>query len=624
MGRFSFRATLLALAACCTAALAQRQLPGNSSLQGAYYLRYLGAIGYPCECAIGYIGTITFDGQGNFAVSGQGNYNNGSNNPLPTTATGQYQVYSSGMFEMANPFTEGIGANLYGGLGIGALVASSTDSGNPNNDVPGFLDLFVAIPASTASSNATLSGPYQVADMEFGGGSVGATINTLFSMTSNGAGSFGTVAIMGTSQALNSVPTSQASTGVTYSVAANGTGTLTLPAPNGVTAANTLLSGSKTIHVSADGSFFLGGSPSGYDMILGVKALPANTAPTLQGLYFTATVENLQDGSAEAGLYGADGSADELGDPAADELAHYRINVDNYGTYDQTYADTFALTPGGLASYPDQQFAAGAGGNIVIGSGNGTNYELSINVKLPPLSGSGVFLNPSGVVNAASSAPFTAQVAPGEVLTLYGTGLAAGTATASALPFPILLDGVGVTVNGTAAPIYYVSPTQISIIVPYSSPTDGSLVAVQVNNNGTTSNFAQLYSGYTSPGVFTVPAGGIGNGAILHANYALVSDSSPAAIGETVQIYLTGLGTVTPPVTAGSAAPTSTLSVVDNSVAVYIDGVQATVGYQGLAPGLAGLYQLNVTIPTGVSSGPVTLEISTVDADNIQATIPIQ
>jgi uncharacterized protein (TIGR03437 family) len=174
------------------------------------------------------------------------------------------------------------------------------------------------------------------------------------------------------------------------------------------------------------------------------------------------------------------------------------------------------------------------------------------------------------------------------------------------------------------APVYYVSATQISAVVPYNLPNGTSAVNIQVNNNGTLSNTVQAYVGTTSPGVFTVPPGGLGHGAILHANFALVSATSPAKVGETVQIFLTGLGPVTPAVTAGSPAPSSgTLAQVVNVPDVYIDGLLGTVTFAGLAPGLGGLYQLNVTIPSGVSTGDVTLEISSVDADNVQATIPI-
>jgi uncharacterized protein (TIGR03437 family) len=88
---------------------------------------------------------------------------------------------------------------------------------------------------------------------------------------------------------------------------------------------------------------------------------------------------------------------------------------------------------------------------------------------------------------------------------------------------------------------------------------------------------------------------------------------------------------VTPAVTAGAAAPTNPLSQVPlNDIAVNIDNQPATVQYAGLAPGLAGLYQLNVTIPSGVSTGNVDVEIlagsPTTDyfsADYYIATIPI-
>jgi uncharacterized protein (TIGR03437 family) len=218
------------------------------------------------------------------------------------------------------------------------------------------------------------------------------------------------------------------------------------------------------------------------------------------------------------------------------------------------------------------------------------------------------------------------------VITLYGSGLApAGTVASSSAPFPNSLAGVSVTVNGTAAPVYSVTPTQINAVVPYSlDPNATSLATIQVSNNNTLSNSVPTYLGFTSPGIFTVPVGGLGNGAILHADYTLVSTASPAKVGETVQIYLTGLGAVSPAVNAGAAAPSTTLSKTLYQTAAYIDGLQATVAFSGLAPGLGGLYQMNVTIPTGVTPGSsVYLEIDGADpsgnlnALTLQATIPI-
>ena len=126
------------------------------------------------------------------------------------------------------------------------------------------------------------------------------------------------------------------------------------------------------------------------------------------------------------------------------------------------------------------------------------------------------------------------------------------------IPFPTTLGNVQVTVNGVAAPIYYVSPTQVSVIVPYG--VTGTIAQFQVNNNRTLSNNVTMAIGATAPGVFTVPPGGLGYGAILHADYSLVTPQNPAQIGETVQVYLTGLGAVSPTISDGAAGPSGTLS----------------------------------------------------------------
>ena len=93
-------------------------------------------------------------------------------------------------------------------------------------------------------------------------------------------------------------------------------------------------------------------------------------------------------------------------------------------------------------------------------------YALDFGAQMPALSGTGVFLNPHGVLNAASSAPAGNPISPGEFLTLYGTGLAAGSATAKP-PYPNSLNGVTVLINNKAAPLYYVSPTQINCLAPF-------------------------------------------------------------------------------------------------------------------------------------------------------------
>jgi uncharacterized protein (TIGR03437 family) len=417
-------------------------------------------------------------------------------------------------------------------------------------------------------------------------------------------------------------------------VTANGSGTLVLPLPSGTTAANALVSGTKTLYVSQDGSLFISGNPAGYDMQIGVKS---GGSTSLDGLYWSAFLDNYQ-GSTDPNQNGLDsgpGSSVELAANNNLEIAHERINIDGFFSYEATYSDNFPFDSNGLEQNQGSTYAVGGNGQMAIGVGVGSDYFLSFYVKAPAMkapSGTTVFLNPQGVVNAANSVPITHQVSPGEVITLVGTGIGPSTPVTASAPFPTGgLGGVQVMINGTAAPVYYASATQVAAVVPYSTPADGSLLTIQVVFNNTQSNAVRVYSGPSSPGLFTIPPGGPFDGAITHADGTVVTSANPAKVGETVAMYLTGLGAVSPAVTAGTAAPSSPLSQVVQSVSVLIDGVPAKIVFQGLAPTLGGLYQLNVTIPSGVTTGSsVDIEITTwldnfqtPDTDNFEATIPI-
>ncbi len=619
--------TLLCAAFICASAPVAAQAPSTSAtLKGAYFVRYLGVVGSPNDFAASFAGTMTFDGNGNFTTLGSGVYFNGSSIALPVSATGTYQVLPSGEVAISNPFSQG-SATLYGGFGAnGVVVASSTESS--------YLDLFVAIPPSTNSSKATLTGTYRVGTFEFAGGSLSAMRNASFNATADGNGNFGSLSVAGSSSALNDAAATQTISGATYTLVSAGSGTITFPAPSGVSAANQLIAGAKNLYVSPDGSFFVSGSPTGWDMQVGVKAVATGGDTIFSGLYFDSFMENVT--GSNGGVDAASGAYNEI--PSIQtELVHVRFNQDGFAgeAFDQTSSDNFVPGTDGTSSSSSYYFAVGASGNYALQVGGEGDYYLQIWAKVPSYSGTGVFLNPTGVVNAASNAPFTAQLSPGEVITLYGTGFTSvATPQSASAPFPPSLGGVQVTINGAVAPIYYVSPTQLSAVVPYTAPNDGSLLTVQVNSNGTPSNTAQIYSGLTSPGVFTVPSGGVGNGAILHPDFSLVSNTSPAKVNETVAMFLTGLGAVQPAVTAGTPAPGGV--TVASPVEVYLwdaSGTpnQATVAYQGLAPGLAGLYQVNFTVPSGMSlnaTGTTTCTVEVdmleqADGDNIQATIPI-
>jgi uncharacterized protein (TIGR03437 family) len=137
----------------------------------------------------------------------------------------------------------------------------------------------------------------------------------------------------------------------------------------------------------------------------------------------------------------------------------------------------------------------------------------------------------------------------------------------------------------------------------------------------------------SAPGIFSLSQTGVGNGAILHANGQVVTSASPAQPGEYLQIFLTGLGAVSPALAAGIPPPLSPFSLANvytkGALSVYFNDYdrhvfpKANVIYAGLAPQFAGLYQLNVRVPPGVGPGDVYVEIVTDSADVNQATVPV-
>ena len=296
------------------------------------------------------------------------------------------------------------------------------------------------------------------------------------------------------------------------------------------------------------------------------------------------------------------------------------------GAFDYTGINSYALTADGTGTVDLTRIALGAGGKAFAGAAiNPTDsgaYEIYFGVQSPTLTGTGVFLSPLGVVNAASSAPPGNPISPGEFITLYGTGLAKSNQTA-APPYPASLNGVSVSINNKPAPLYFVSPGQLNVLVPFA--TTGPTATIVVQNNSVNSNTVTVPVAATSPGIYSLDQSGSGGGAILHADYSLVSAAKPAAAGETVLIYLTGLGAVTPTLSDGTAGTTGTLYRADTDLVVYVGGQQATVAFKGQAPGFPGLYQLNVTLPQGLKGpGNLPLAIQTQNAYHDQVDIPIQ
>jgi uncharacterized protein (TIGR03437 family) len=128
-----------------------------------------------------------------------------------------------------------------------------------------------------------------------------------------------------------------------------------------------------------------------------------------------------------------------------------------------------------------------------------------------------------------------------------------------------------------------------------------------------------------APGIFAINGQGYGQGAILDASYRLVDATNPTTPGAVVQIYCTGLGEVTNQPATGAAAPNDPLAMTMTLPRVTIGNAPAKVQFSGLAPGYAGLYQVNVEVPAEASRGVaigVTISVGEIPSNTV--TIAVQ
>ena len=640
LGIFRFPAALALLGL----SIASGQTQDNSQnglLKGSYRFRHVAVLGVdgtydPSEVNASY-GSITFDGAGNYTISGTSVDNTVSGGaPKPLNVSGTYAIGSNGAGYIANPlFPTDVNAYIYGAAAQGIYTGSSTEVGNEGLVLN---DIFIAIPVGSPPTNASFTSPYQTGLLDFQGGVATSIMNALFELAPNGKGGFGPLAINGQSSNSN-VTASQPVTGATYNFSSDGSATLMIPLSPGVTAPNALFTGSKTMFESADGNFILGWTATGYDIFFGVKALTTNgTNSASAGLYFTAALED------STGAFGTDsyyGGVSNAGNSKGDGIIHQRFNLTNAYSYDYGSDDQIDVNADGTTSadFLGYMYVFGDGEQAFVAIGSNGTYSLLVGMHAASFSGSGVFLNPAYVVNAASYAPVTASLAPGELINLYGTGLSpVSMSMQGGQVFPTGgIGGVTVTIDGLPCPVYYVSSTQISVIVPYGVASNMTALAdIQVNNNGQKSNVVQMYLTDAEPGAFSQGQNGIGLAAALHAaTYAEITPSDPAQDGETIALYLTGLGPVTPAIKDGALGPSPTLSNADvfsaGNLAVYFNDYssfsvlnQGTIVFAGLTPGLAGLYQLNVTLPSGALTpgDNVYVEFVTDAADVNQIQIP--
>jgi len=219
-----------------------------------------------------------------------------------------------------------------------------------------------------------------------------------------------------------------------------------------------------------------------------------------------------------------------------------------------------------------------------------------------PVAANTPVITPGQVLNGAS---YIGAISPGSLAVVYGSNLADAVHTISAATFPTNVSGVSVTVNNVAAPLIYVSPTQINFQVPWETPV-GQSVPVVVSWNSAQSNPEQVtVSNAASPSFFLSDTNGVSwmTGAVADGCPSVASECVPKA-GAIYQLWANGLGPVSQALSDGVPAPEAALQT-QTACTLTIGGQAANVLYCGAAPGEI-IDQINFTYPSGVAAGAYT------------------
>ena len=215
------------------------------------------------------------------------------------------------------------------------------------------------------------------------------------------------------------------------------------------------------------------------------------------------------------------------------------------------------------------------------------------------------------ITSAGNAASFGKTGAPGMLFSVFGTGFASTSVTNTGVALPFAAGNVSAQVNGQAAPISYVSPTQINFLIPYEAGAGPAVLAV--NNNGQVAGY-QFQIAPAAPAIFADTAG-------------FLSGNATAKVGGTVTMYLTGDGEITPSLLSGSStASTTTPQNLPKSrlpFAVTIGGMPVFLQSYGIPSGMFGVTRVSMTVPGGVATGvqPVVVTVGGVASAPVNITI---
>jgi uncharacterized protein (TIGR03437 family) len=199
---------------------------------------------------------------------------------------------------------------------------------------------------------------------------------------------------------------------------------------------------------------------------------------------------------------------------------------------------------------------------------------------------------PDAVLNAAS---FSNQIAPGSIVSIFGINFARRAVSATTVPLPRSLGDTSLLVNGTAAPLFLVSPGQINAQIPFEIAPGTAVATLSVASGGVSFHQVAFLVSPAAPGIFQFADG---RAVVVNQDGTLNSSDNPARVGSVITAYLTGQGYVDTPVTTGAGASRFLLSRPVLPARASIEDRSAELLFLGLTPGSVGLAQANLRIPT--------------------------
>jgi uncharacterized protein (TIGR03437 family) len=282
----------------------------------------------------------------------------------------------------------------------------------------------------------------------------------------------------------------------------------------------------------------------------------------------------------------------------------------------------FDWTPPATNAGPVTFFVAG---NAANGDANLTGDLIyTSSVVLTPVIPVAPAVTAGNIVSAATSVagPLTAN----SWVTIYGSNLGVTTRGWVDSDFlnggiPYSLDGVSVLLNQFGAPrlayVGYVSPGQLNVLLP--SDLLSTATTVQVRNPAGISTAVPITVQANAPQLFTADGTNVLG---IHSNGAPLGKATPAAPGEAIIVYGTGLG-VTSPALTPAQVPADASSLATLPV-VTIGGAAATVVSGGIVAGSPGVYQLTVQVPSSAANGDLPLIVQVGTASSASTIITVQ